>query len=31
MSNGMTVMSLPASLLQKISAAMDRLCEVTLN
>ena len=27
----MTVMSLPVSFLQKISAAMDRLCHITLN
>jgi len=31
MTNGVTLMSLPASLLQKISAAMDRLCQITLN
>jgi len=32
MTNGMTVMSLPAaSLLQKISATVDRLCQITLN
>lgn len=31
MTNGVTVMSLPILLLQKISAAMNRLCWITLN
>jgi len=31
MTDGMKVTSLSASLLQKISAAMDRLCQITLN
>jgi len=29
--DGLTVMSLSASLLQKISAATDRLCQIALN
>jgi hypothetical protein len=31
MTEGVTVMSLPASLLQKISATMDHLCQIMLN